>query len=57
LLGRELEKDYRAALEKLPAECRKIFELSRAEGLKYQEIAGKMKISPKTVEVQISRAL
>ncbi|HEY8935746.1 MAG TPA: RNA polymerase sigma-70 factor [Cyclobacteriaceae bacterium] len=57
LLKKELEKDFDKALEDLPLECRKIFELSRLEGLKYQEIAVKLNISIKTVETQISRAL
>lgn len=57
LLKKELEKDFDKALEDLPQECRKIFELSRLEGLKYQEIAVKLNISIKTVETQISRAL
>ncbi|MBL0739682.1 RNA polymerase sigma-70 factor [Chryseolinea lacunae] len=57
LLAKDLEKDFYTALEDLPAECRKIFELSRHEGLKYQEIANKLNISIKTVETQMSRAL
>ena len=44
-------------MEDLPTECRKIFELSRQEGLKYQEIALKLNISIKTVETQMSRVL
>ena len=57
LLAKELEKDFNQALEYLPQECRRIFELSRFEGLKYQEIAVKLNISIKTVETQMSRAL
>jgi RNA polymerase sigma-70 factor, ECF subfamily len=57
LIATELEKDFTQALEKLPADCRKIFELSRFEGLKYQEIADRLNISIKTVETQMSRAL
>lgn len=56
-VAEELEKDFHRALEQLPPECRKIFELSRLEGLKYQEIAERLNISIKTVEVQMSRAL
>jgi RNA polymerase sigma-70 factor (ECF subfamily) len=57
LLVKDLEKDLSAALSNLPQECRKIFELSRFEGLKYQEIAARLNISIKTVETQMSRAL
>ena len=57
LLASELEKDFNKALERLPHECRKVFELSRIEGLKYQQIADKLNVSIKTVETQMSRAL
>jgi RNA polymerase sigma-70 factor (ECF subfamily) len=57
LVAADLEKDFSKALEKLPPECRKIFELSRFEGLKYHEIADHLNISIKTVETQMSRAL
>jgi RNA polymerase sigma-70 factor (ECF subfamily) len=57
LLALDLEKDFQSALEKLPQECRKIFVLSRIEGLKYQEITARLNVSIKTVETQMSRAL
>lgn len=57
LLAQDLERDLNAALAHLPKECKKIFELSRFEGLKYQEIAQRLNISIKTVETQMSRAL
>jgi RNA polymerase sigma-70 factor, ECF subfamily len=56
-IAKELEKDFLKALEQLPPECRKIFELSRMEGLKYHEIAERLNISIKTVETQMMRAL
>lgn len=46
-----------AAIEALPEERRRIFKLSRHEGLKYQEIADRLGISAKTVENQMGRAL
>jgi RNA polymerase sigma-70 factor, ECF subfamily len=46
-----------AAIEALPEERRKVFKLSRYEGLKYHEIAGRLGISVKTVENQMGSAL
>jgi RNA polymerase sigma-70 factor (ECF subfamily) len=57
LLAKELENDISAAIQKVPLKCRKVFELSRLKGLKYQEISKVLNISVKTVEVQISKAL
>jgi RNA polymerase sigma-70 factor (ECF subfamily) len=53
----DIEKEFNSALEQLPSQCRKIFELSRFEGFKYHEIATQLNISVKTVETQMSRAL
>jgi RNA polymerase sigma-70 factor (ECF subfamily) len=53
----ELEERIRAAVESLPDERRRIFRMSRDEGLKYKEIAEQLNISVKTVENQIGRAL
>ncbi len=53
----ELNQRVEEAIASLPAECRRIFQLSRAEGLKYAEIAAQLGISVKTVETQMSRAL
>lgn len=41
----------------LPPQCQRIFKLSRFDKLTYQEIANRLGISQKTVEIQISRAL
>ncbi|VAW17976.1 RNA polymerase ECF-type sigma factor [hydrothermal vent metagenome] len=53
----ELETLIDESLNKLPPRCREIFKLSRFEGLKNQEIAEKLGISKRTVELQISNAL
>ncbi|MEO0470218.1 MAG: RNA polymerase sigma-70 factor [Bacteroidota bacterium] len=45
------------AIGQLPEQCGRIFKMSRFEGLTYKEIAQKLNISPKTVEVQMGRAL
>jgi RNA polymerase sigma-70 factor (ECF subfamily) len=56
LLG-ELETRLRQALQELPEQCRTIFQLSRFEELKYQEIADRLGLSIKTVENQMGKAL
>lgn len=53
----ELDQKIRKAIEDLPEGRRKIFILSRYEGLKYQEIADQLKVSVKTVENQMGEAL
>lgn len=53
----ELAETIEAALKLLPEKCREVFVLSRVEGLKYAAIADQMKISVKTVEGQMSKAL
>lgn len=54
---KELDQAIAAALEKLPAECRKVFEMSRFGEMKYREIADTLGISVKTVENQMGKAL
>lgn len=53
----ELEQKIKTALSELPEQCRTVFQLSRFEELKYQEIADKLDISIKTVEAQMGKAL
>lgn len=53
----ELNERILQALDTLPTECRRIFELSRFEELKYREIADQLGISIKTVETQMGKAL
>ena len=53
----ELKQKIEEALQMLPPECRKVFELCKMEGLKYYEVADKLQISPKTVENQMGKAL
>ena len=54
---KQLSADVDEAVASLPEQMRRIFELSRYEGLKYAEIARVLNISVKTVETQMSRAL
>lgn len=53
----ELYERFQLALEKLPEKCRMVFNLSRFEELKYQEIADRLEISIKTVEAHMGKAL
>jgi len=57
LNAKELSKVIDKALNSLPERCQKIFRMSRYEGLKYHEIAEKLKISIKTVEANMGKAL
>ena len=58
---RLIESDIRlqitSAMDELPEKCREIFTLSRVQNMKYQQIADHLKISVKTVETQMSKAL
>tara|TARA_R110002020_G_scaffold316171_1_gene531229 strand:+ start:929 stop:1510 length:582 start_codon:yes stop_codon:yes gene_type:complete len=53
----ELYERFQLALDKLPEKCRMVFNLSRFEELKYQEIADRLDISIKTVEAHMGKAL
>ncbi len=53
----ELDQKIRAAIDQLPIERKKVFILSRYDGLKYKEIAEKLNISVSTVENQMVKAL
>lgn len=54
---KELESRLADALNALPEQCRTIFQMSRFEELRYREIADQLKISVKTVENQMGKAL
>lgn len=54
---KQLNYDIEKAVSGLPDQMRKIFELSKYEGLKYSQISSQLNISIKTVETQMSRAL
>jgi RNA polymerase sigma-70 factor (family 1) len=53
----ELKVQLYKAIDNLPDQCKKVFLLSRFEGLKQQEIADKLGISIKTVKNHITQAL
>ena len=55
--AKELDHKIRKSIELLPEGRRRVFIMSRFEGLKYKEIAEKLKISVKTVENQMGSAI
>lgn len=57
LLSVETLALIRAAIGRLPERCRLVYTLHREQGLTYAEIAEVMQTSPKTVDVQMGRAL
>jgi RNA polymerase sigma factor (sigma-70 family) len=52
----ELER-LRAIVAALPAQCRRVFELRKFDGLSHRDVAQKMGLSKKTVENHLTRAL
>ncbi len=54
---KELSETINKIMNQLPIKCKEVFRLSRHEGLKYKEIADKLSISVKTVEVHMGKAL
>jgi RNA polymerase sigma-70 factor (ECF subfamily) len=57
LFTAELEEKITRAIDKLPEQCRKTFQLNRFENMSYQDIAEKLNISVNTVKTQMTRAL
>jgi len=53
----ELRKQLYVALSELPEKSRVVFEMSRFQELKYQEIADELTLSLKTVEGHMTKAL
>jgi RNA polymerase sigma-70 factor (ECF subfamily) len=56
VLGKDLQNTISQALEHLPPQQKRVFELSRFDGLKYHEIAELLHISKETVKKHIIRA-
>jgi RNA polymerase sigma-70 factor (ECF subfamily) len=56
-IAHELESKITESIEKLPQQCREIFEMSRFHGLKHREIAKIKGITLNTVQKQISIAI
>ena len=57
ILYSELQDNLNNAMHKIPMQYAEVFRMSRLETLNYQEIADKLGVSVRTVEVRISKAL
>jgi RNA polymerase sigma-70 factor (ECF subfamily) len=57
ILYSDLQRHLQAALDKIPQLCREAFEMNRFDGLKYREIAERLQLSERTVEVRIAKAI
>lgn len=57
IIDKELVEEYEKVINALPPECRKIFFMSRNDGLSHQNIAAELDISVNTVKSQIMKAL
>lgn len=55
--GKDLLRHFEREVEAMPAMRKMVFNLSRKNGLSYNEIAEMLGISPKTVENHIAKAL
>lgn len=57
LLSKEIEDVIESAINNLPEDCRRVFKLSRFEGMHNDEIASQLGISINTVRYHIKHAL
>jgi len=56
-LFEERLKKVEMEIDNLPEQCKKVFIMSKKEGLKYREISEQLHISIKTVEVHMAKAM
>jgi RNA polymerase sigma-70 factor (ECF subfamily) len=57
IFTKEFQVEIDKAVHTLPTQCRKVFMMSRKEGLKNKEICEVLNLSPKTVESHMTKAL
>ena len=57
MISKEAVSNIMTSVNKLPPKCKTIFKMVKEEGLKYNEVAKLLDISPKTVEAQMAIAL
>jgi RNA polymerase sigma-70 factor, ECF subfamily len=55
--ARDLEQALASAVAAMSLRCREVFTLARGSHMTYAQIAGVLGLSPKTVEIHMSRAL
>ncbi|MDR1723612.1 MAG: RNA polymerase sigma-70 factor [Tannerella sp.] len=53
----DLQRSLKQALKKIPDTLREAYELHRFRNMKYKDIAAKLNVSERTVEVRISKAI
>jgi len=56
-IASELQEKIRECIDGLPERSREVFKMSRFDGIKNEEIAGKLNISKRTVETHISHSI
>jgi RNA polymerase sigma-70 factor (ECF subfamily) len=56
LISKEAVAKIMFSVNQLPPKCKTIFKMVKEEGLKYNEVAQLLEISPKTVEAQMAIA-
>ncbi len=57
IFAMELQEEISQVINRLPDQCRKVFILSRTNGLKNREISEALELSEKTVESHLTKAL
>ncbi|MPQ46354.1 RNA polymerase sigma-70 factor [Marinifilum sp. N1E240] len=57
IVAKELQDKITNSIESLPPKCKEIFLMIRFEGMKYREVAEKLKVSVNTVDTQMGIAI
>lgn len=57
LFANEVQHEINRAVEHLPEQCKKVFIMSRKEGMKNKEISQSLHLSEKTIESHLTKAL
>ena len=57
VIENEIKEILQKTIEQLPEQCRKVFVMSRIDGMKHEDISQELGVSINTVRTQIHRAL
>lgn len=57
IVANELQDKITASIDSLPPKCKEVFLMIRFEGMKYKEVAEKLKVSVNTVDTQMGIAI